>query len=156
MALEPRETFGSLRDAVGRLFEESFVNPRAIESLVFGRSFPLDITETEQEYVIEASLPGVKPEDLQVMALGDTVTIRAARKPSETTEKTKSYVRRERYEGEVQRIVTLPTPIDVENVTAIFENGVLTMRIPKTEAAKPKQIPVTIEQPVLKETADVH
>ncbi|MGZ3638789.1 MAG: Hsp20/alpha crystallin family protein [Ktedonobacterales bacterium] len=156
MALEPRETFGSLREAVGRLFEESFVNPRTIESLVFGRSFPLDISETEEEYVIDASLPGVKPEDVKVTALGDTVTIRAMRKPSETTEKTKTYVRRERYEGEVQRVVTLPTPIDVEKVSAIYENGVLMVRIPKTEAAQPKQIAVTIEQPVPKETADVH
>lgn len=156
MALEPRETFGSLRDAVGRLFEESFVNPRAIESLVFGRSFPLDITETETEYAVEASLPGVKPEDVQVTALGDTLTIRAVRKPAEMTEKTKMYVRRERYEGEVQRIVTLPTPIEAERVTAAYENGVLTVKIPKTEAAKPKQIRVTIEEAAKKETTQVH
>lgn len=156
MALEPRETFGSLRDAVGRLFEESFVNPRAIESLVFGRSFPLDITETEREYVIEASLPGFKPEDLQITALGDSMTIRAIRKPAETTEKTKSYVRRERYEGEVQRVITLPTPIDAERVSAAYENGVLTLRVPKSEAAKPKQIPVMMEEPAKKEASQVH
>lgn len=156
MALEPRETFGSLRDAVGRLFEESFVNPRAIESLVFGRSFPLDITETEHEYVVEASLPGVKLEDVQITALGNTMTIRAMRKPAEMTEKTKTYMRRERYEGEVQRIITLPTPIEVERVSAVYENGVLTVRIPKTEIPKPKQIRVTIEHPPKKEVAEVH
>lgn len=156
MAMEPRETFGSLRDAVGRLFDESFVNPRAIESMVFGRSFPLDITETEQEYVVEASLPGVKPEEIEVTALGDTLTIRATRKPSETTEKTKTYVRRERYEGEVQRIVTLPAPIDTERATAAYENGVLAVRIPKTEAAKPRQIQLSVEQPAQKEAIERH
>lgn len=156
MALEPRETFGSLRDAVGRLFEESFVNPRALESLMFGRSFPLDITDAEQEYVIDASLPGVKPEDVQITALGDTLTIHATRKPAEATEKTKTYVRRERYEGEIQRIITLPVPIEAERVIATYENGVLTVRVPKTEAAKPKQIQVMIEEPAKKEAAHVH
>ena len=156
MALEPRETFGSLRDAVSRLFEESFVNPRAIESLVFGRSFPLDITETEREYMVEASLPGFKPDEVQITALGDTMTIRAVRKPAETSEKTKIYVRRERFEGEVQRVITLPTPIEAERVIAAYENGVLTVRVPKSEAAKPKQIQVTIEEPAKKEDAQVH
>lgn len=156
MASEPRETFGSLRDAVGRLFDESFVNPRALESMVFGKSFPLDITETEQEYVVEASLPGIKPEEMQITALGDTMTISATRKPAETAEKTKTYVRRERYEGEVQRIITLPTPIDAERVTATYENGVLTVRIPKAEAAKPKQIRITAQQPAQKEASEVH
>lgn len=156
MALEPRETFGSLRDAVGRLFEESFVNPRALESLMFGRSFPLDITEAEQEYVIEASLPGVKTEDVQITALGDTLTIHATRKPAETTEKARTYVRRERYEGEVQRIITLPIPIEADRVIAAYENGVLTVRVPKTEAAKPKQIRVMIEESAKKEAAHVH
>ncbi len=156
MALEPRDTFSSLRDAVGRLFDESFVNPRAIESMMFGRSFPLDITEADQEYVIEASLPGFKPEDVQITALGDTLTVRATRKTAETTEKSKTYMRRERYEGEVQRIITLPVPIEAERVVATYEHGVLTLKVPKTEAAKPKQIQVMVEEPAKKEAAQVH
>ena len=148
MSLVPRDPFEALmplREAINRMFEESFVWPRF--ELFTGRFFPIDISETEdkQQYVIEASLPGIKPEELQISAEGNTLTIHAAKKSEEKTEKG-TYVRRERYEGEMTRTVSLPTAIDADKVQATYEHGVLTLRVPKAEGAKPKQIPVQFKE----------
>ena len=148
MSMIPRDPFEALmplREAMNRLFEESFVGPR-FEFFPTARTFPLDIYESEdkQQYVVEASVSGFKPEEIQITAEGNTLTIRAARKEEKKEEKG-SYVRRERYEGEMSRSVTLPSAIDASKVEATYENGILTLRIPKAEGAKPKQIPVKVK-----------
>lgn len=148
MSLVPRDPFEAmmpLREAINRMFEESFVWPRF--ELFTGRFFPIDISETEdkQQYVIEASLPGIKPEEMQITAEGDTLTIRVARKVEEEKKEKGTYVRRERYEGEMTRTVSLPTAIDADKVQATYEHGVLTLRVPKAEGVKPKQIPVKVK-----------
>ena len=145
MSIVPRDPFEALmplREAINRMFEESFVWPRF--ELFTGRFFPIDISETEdkQQYVIEASLPGIKPEEMQITAEGDTLTIRVARKVEEEKKGKGTYVRRERYEGEMSRTISLPTEIDADKVQATYERGVLTLRVPKAEGVKPKQIPV--------------
>ena len=148
MSLVPRDPFEALmplREAINRMFEESFVWPRF--ELFTGRFFPIDISETEdkQQYVIEASLPGIKPEEMQISAEGDTLTIRVARKVEEEKKEKGTYVRRERYEGEMSRTISLPTAIDADKVQATYERGVLTLRVPKAGGAKPKQIPVQVK-----------
>lgn len=145
---DPSEAFMPLRQAVDRLFEESFIWPPRF-ALFTGRTFPLDIYESKEqkEYVVEASLPGVKPEEIEITASGDTFTVTYTTKSEEKVEKPK-YVRRERYEGEMTRTFTLPTRIDPETVVATYEHGVLTLHVPKTEAAKPKQIPVKVKEAV--------
>lgn len=143
---DPSEAFMPLRQAVDRLFEESFIWPGRF-ALFTGRPFPIDISESkdQKEYVVEASLPGVKPEEIEITSSGDTLTITYATKGEEKVEKPK-YVRRERYEGEMTRTFTLPTQIDPEKVQATYEHGVLTLHVPKSEAAKPKQIPVKLQE----------
>jgi HSP20 family protein len=130
---------------MNRLFEESFIGPRF--ELFTGRTFPLDVYESpdKQQYVIEASVSGFKPDEIQVTAEGDTVMIRAAKKEEAKAEKG-AYMRRERYEGEISRSVTLPSTIDATKVQASYEHGVLTLRIPKTEEMKPKQIPIQVKE----------
>ncbi len=147
MSMIPRDPFEALtplREAMNRLLEESFVGPRF--EFFTARTFPLDIYESEdkQQYVVEASVSGFKPEEIQIMAEGNTLTIRAAKKEEKKEEKG-SYVRRERYAGEMSRSVTLPSAIDASKVEATYEHGVLTLRIPKAEGAKPKQIPVQVK-----------
>ncbi len=141
---EPFEGLTPLRDAMNQLLEDSFIRPMRFG--LVGRVFPVDVFETEGEYVIEAPLPGVKPEDVKITAVRDMLTIRAALKPSikpeEKPEKAGFYVRRERYEGEMSRTIALPTEIDPDKVVATYDQGVLTLRVPKVEAAKPKQIPI--------------
>lgn len=132
-----------LREAMNRLLEDSFISPSRFEPLI-GRALLLDVFESDGEYTIEASLPGVKPEDLKVSATEDTITIRATLK-RETHDTTKgAYVRRERHEGELVRSVTFANPIDPSRISAHYEHGVLKLTAPKSEAAKPRQIDVTV------------
>jgi HSP20 family protein len=144
--VSPWEPFGMmtpLREAMNRLLEDSFISPARLEPLI-GRALLLDVFETDGEYTIEASLPGVKPEDLKVSATDDTITIRATMK-RETRDTTKgAYVRRERHEGEIVRSVTLANPIDPSRVSAHYEHGVLKLTAPKAEIAKPHQVDVTV------------
>ncbi len=144
---DPFEAFMPLRETMNRMLEDSFFWPRF--ELIAGRSFPVDIYETEdhQQYVIEAGLSGFKPEDIQITAEGETLTIRVTKKSEEKEEKP-TYVRRERYEGEMVRSFTLPGRFDPEKITATYEHGVLFLTIPKVEAAKPKQIPINIKEAV--------
>ena len=148
MSLIPRDPFEALmplREAMNRLFEESFVTPRFEFFPV--RTFPLDISESEdkQQYIIEASVAGCNPEEIQVTAEDNTLTIRAAKKEEKKEEKG-TYMRRERYEGEMSRSVTLPSGIDASKVQASYQQGVLTLRVPKAEGAKPKQIPIQVKE----------
>ncbi len=143
---DPVQELTPLREAMNRLLEDSFVGLGRFD--VFGRTFPVDVRETTEEYVVEAALPGFKPEELLITATYDTLTIRAIHKVEEKPENT-AYVRRERYEGEVSRVIELPTRIDAENVLATYEHGVLLLHIPKVEEAKPKQITVEVKEPLL-------
>jgi len=137
---EPLREMVSLRDAMNSLFQESFVRP--IGLLGEGPAMlPLDIAENENEFIVKASLPGVKPEDVQITAHGDSLTIRGEIK-EEQEKKDEHYHLRERRVGQFMRTVTLSTPISAEKAQAHFENGVLTLILPKAEEAKPKQIKV--------------
>jgi HSP20 family protein len=143
---EPFDAFVPLRDAMNRLIEDSFIGMGRFEP--FGRAFPLDIQETTDEYIVEAALPGVKPDELQVTATEDTLTIKAVRKQEEKTDKSETYVRRERYTGELSRIVSLPMTIDPNRVNATYEHGVLTLHIAKQPKVAPKQITVNVNEAV--------
>ena len=148
MSLAPQEFSGGLtplRDAMNRLFEESFIGPRF--EFFGSRTFPLDVYETpdRQWYVVEAALPGCKPDDIQITAEGDALTIHTIKKGEEKTEKG-NYVRRECFAGEMSRSVILPTSIDPNKVEASYEHGILAVRIPKAASAQPKQIPVKVKE----------
>jgi len=139
---EPFEELISLRDAMNRLFEESFVRPWGSWLTPFTReTLALDMYETDDEIVVKASLPGVKPEDVDVTISGNVLTIKGETKAEEKVEKA-NYIRQERRYGAFSRSVTLPTDVDVDKATAEFENGVLTLTLPKAEAVKPKVIKV--------------
>jgi HSP20 family protein len=138
---EPLREMVSLRDAMNSLLQDSFVRPIGLLGDGNGAMLPLDITENENEFIVRASLPGVKPEDVQITVHGDTLTIRGEIK-SEEERKDEHYHLRERRYGQFQRIVTLSTPVMADKAQAQFENGVLTLRLPKAEDAKPKQIKV--------------
>jgi HSP20 family protein len=138
---QPMNDLVSLRDAMDRLFEDSFVTPRTWLAPQ-GMSEPsLDVYETANEVVVKAALPGIKPEDVDITLTGEMLTITGETK-EETEQKDKNYIRRERRYGSFSRSVALPEGLEGDKAEAKFENGVLTLSIPKSEQVKPKKIQV--------------
>lgn len=139
---DPFREMISLRDAVNTLFQESFVRPSGLLTTNGGpATLPLDVVETDNDFVVKASLPGHKPEDIQTTIHGDTLTIRGETK-AEEEKKNQNWIIRERRVGSFQRSVRLSMPVNAEKSSAHFENGVLTLTLPKAETAKPKQIKI--------------
>jgi HSP20 family protein len=141
----PSREMVSLRDAVSFLIQESFVQPNAARSERGAATFklPLDVTEGENDFVVMASLPGIKPENVQTTVLGDTLTIRGQREAT-GEQNGQNWLVRERRSGSFQRSVSLGTPINADRASAQFEHGVLTLTLPKSEQARPKQIKLTV------------
>jgi HSP20 family protein len=144
MAIERWDPFReavSLRDAMNSLLQDSFVRPFAGQAGGTAAALPLDISENENEFVVKASLPGVRPDDVQITVHGDTLTIRGESK-SEEEKKGHTWHLRERRFGAFQRSVSLAVPIDADKAQAQYDHGVLTLTLPKAEQARPKQIKV--------------
>jgi HSP20 family protein len=131
----------SLRDAMNTLLQESFVRPGGMAAPNGYAPLPLDISETQDEFVVKAALPGVKPDDVQITVHGDTLTIRGESK-AEEEKKGEHWHLRERRFGSFQRSLSLSTPVDPDRAEARHEHGVLTLTLPKSEAAKPRTIRV--------------
>jgi len=107
-----------------------------------GRRIPMDIHADDESYVITAVTPGLKAEDLKIEIQGDVITLRGETRPDEHDDQA-DYLLRELAYGEFQRAIQLPEPVDAEKAEASLTNGVLTVRLPKTEDARPKQIKVS-------------
>jgi HSP20 family protein len=131
----------SLREAMERLMEESFIRaPRRLMEPILGPEPPVDIYETDQAVVVKIALPGVKPEDLDISVMGDTLTFKGELKEPEI--KKEQYIRREMHHGEFSRSVTLPGGLESGQAEASTEDGILTLTIPKAEEIQPKVIRV--------------
>jgi len=102
---------------------------------------PMDMYETKDDLIIEAELPGFKKEDIDVKLEGDSLTLKAVSKKEELPEESTSYLG-ERCFGEYSRSLTLPVPVQSDKVVASFENGLLELRLPKTEQVKARHIEV--------------
>jgi HSP20 family protein len=131
----------SLSDAMNALLRESFIRPSSGLGQTGAALLPLDVAENENEFVIKASLPGVKPEDVQITVHGDTLTIQGETK-AEEEKKGEHWHLRERRFGQFQRSLSLSMPVDSDKARAQFEHGVLTLILPKSEQAKPRQIKI--------------
>ena len=129
-----------LSEAVNRLFDESVVNPQLLSP--DAAALRLDIVATGDDYVISAAVPGLRAEDLNLEVLGDTVTIRGELLATEHKDDAEVLLHERRY-GKFSRSVTLPTEVDGAKAEATIEDGVLTLRLPKAETAKPKTIKIS-------------
>jgi len=129
----------SLRAAMDRFFDDSVFRPAG---WTVSPRLALDISSTADSVVIEAALPGVKPEDVNVSVLDDRLTITATT-GNEVSESEDGYSYREIRRGSFSRTVTLPKSVKADAATATFENGLLRLSIPKAEEAKPHQIQIT-------------
>jgi len=140
---DPMSEMMSLRHVMDRLFEDAWVPSwgtvrGAVES-GFG-TLPVDIYETEDAVVVTASLPGLKPEDIDITVQGDMLRIQGEIKHDQEV-KDDQFHRRERRFGHFQRELALPTSVRADGVEAQFEHGVLTLHLPKAEEAKARRIP---------------
>lgn len=106
-----------------------------------GQGLAVDMYETKDDVVIKTDLPGLKPEEVDITVSGDMVTIRGEKKEEEE-EKTKTYLRRERRYERYARSVSLPAAVKADKAEAKFEDGALTLTLPKAEEAKPKTIKI--------------
>ena len=133
----------SLRQAMDRLFEDSFVRPRGWGTGPFeGLGVPLDVSSGADAVIVEASLPGYKPEDVEVTIENGTLSIHAE-SSSETREGEGDSLVTEIRRGSVSRTIALPSGLEPDKATASYEQGMLKLRIPKAEAVKPRQIRIT-------------
>jgi len=135
---------GSISDVMDRMLSRSFLRPYDATTAFWGatRAMPVDITENSNGFTVKASVPGVKPEELDINIENNVLTIRAERKAEDGENRNEELRWQERYYGALERSFTLPVDVDMNNVKAELEHGVLTLSLPKAESAKPKSIKV--------------
>lgn len=112
----------------------------------------LDVTEGEDAWLINVELPGVKPEDVNLEREANVLTI-SGHKAFEVTGDSRGYRFNERRYGEFARSITLPSTVNADAIEANMQNGVLTIRLPKAEQARPRHIPIQVVAPQLEQGA---
>jgi HSP20 family protein len=142
---EPFHGASSLQDQVNGLFNDVFER-KSEESSLTAWAPSVDIYETEHELVVKADLPEVDPQDLDIRVENNILTIRGERKFEKKVNE-ENYLRVERAYGSFARSFTLANTVNSDAIKADYQNGVLTLSIPKREEAKPKQIKVTVGTP---------
>jgi HSP20 family protein len=142
---DPFREMLTLRQAMDRLFEDSVVSPASLRSLGSGDTAaltpPLDLHETGDNLVLSIALPGVKPEDVNITITGQTLQLRGEFK-ADASVKRDEYLHRERRFGTFSRQLELPIRVKGDEAQATFENGVLTLTIPKADEVKPRRIEI--------------
>jgi HSP20 family protein len=139
----------TFRQAMDRFFDDDYRPFRWLSGGPDGPALPLDVTTDAETLTIEAALPGINPDDVDITVENGTVTI-SGRTASERTAEEGSYLLQEIRRGNFSRSVTLPTGLEPDKAEATFENGILRLSIPKAEQVKPRQIkisPVTNGRP---------
>jgi HSP20 family protein len=136
---EPMREMMTLREAMDRLFDDAFTRPLSGRD---GWSVPaIDMYQTEDEVVVKATLPGFSPDDVQINVTGDMLTLRGETKHEEETQEKSWHIREHRF-GRFERTIPLPVQVTADRANAEFENGMLTITLPKAEEVKPKTIAV--------------
>ncbi len=139
---EPFRDMIGIREVMNQLFGESFAQPKTNCLLPLGTATPaVDMYEIDDAVVVKSTIPGIKAEDLDVSISGDVLTIKGETK-ADGEIKEEDYVYRERRYGAFCRALTIPVPVVTDETRAEFENGVLTLILPKAEVIKPKAIKV--------------
>src|ERR1044072_4209498 len=137
---EPVREMMTLREAMDRLFDDAFTRPLSLRD--GGASAPaIDMYQTDNDVVVKAALPGFKAEDVQINVTGEVLTIRGEIKREEEQNEKAWHIREQRW-GSFERSVALPTDVVSEKAQADFDNGILTITLPKAEEVKPKTITV--------------
>lgn len=136
---EPVREFVSLREAMDRLLDDAFTHPVGLDGVT---ALPaIDLYETDDDVVVKAVLPGMKAEDVQISVTGDVLTLRGEVKQESERKDATYHIREQRY-GSFERSVRLPSNVVTGQAKAEFENGILTVTLPKSEEVKPRTITI--------------
>ncbi|RKY36546.1 MAG: Hsp20/alpha crystallin family protein [Candidatus Omnitrophota bacterium] len=141
---DPFKDLFDLQKEINRLFETSF--SRLPQRFISEESFApaIDLYEDENEYVVEAELPGLKQDEIKVSVEDDILTISGEKKREKEVKEGNLY-RSERFYGKFERQIVLPQNTEKDNIKASYKNGVLKVVIPKKEEAKPKRVDIKVE-----------
>jgi HSP20 family protein len=140
---DPLRGLTSLQGQVNRLFEDTAQQGRTSQGDLATWAPPADIYETENELVTKLDLPGIQEKEIDIRVENNILTIRGERKFEKEVNED-NYLRVERAYGTFTRSFSLPNTVKVEGIHAGFQNGVLTLRMPKREESKPKQIKISV------------
>jgi len=147
MELIPWRPFGELstfRREMDRLWDRVFAGEPFARSFVGEWSPTVDVSETKNELVVKAELPGLEAKDIEVNITGDLLTIKGEKKKEEE-EKDEHHHHIERYYGSFQRSIRLPVNVQRDKVEAAFDKGILKVTMPKTEEAKKKEVKIKVK-----------
>lgn len=134
---EPVREMMTLREAMDHLFDDAFTRPLSMSAV---SAMPaIDLYQTADEIVVKAALPGLKPDEVQISVTGEVLTLRGEFKQQEEKKEATWHMREQRY-GSFERSIMLPTEVQTDKAKADFENGILTVSLPKAEAVKPRTI----------------
>ena len=137
---EPVREMMTLREAMDRLFDDAFTRPISLRD--GGWSTPaVDMFQTDDEVVVKVALPGFKADEVQINVTGDVLTLRGELKHEEEKKERAWHIREHRWDS-FERSIALPTEVTADRASADFENGILTITLPKAEEVKPKTISV--------------
>ena len=139
----PLEQLSTLGAEINRLFDSPFGELTRHMELLNGPTPALDVYEDKDNLIVKAELPGMKREEIDLSFHDGTLTISGERKYEEKNEGAQTY-RAERFFGKFHRTLTLPKPVQSDKAKATYKDGILTVTLPKTEEAKPKQIQVNV------------
>ena len=143
---EPVREINSIQSEMNRLFNTFFDTPAGsggTNGMARRWVPPMDLVEAGEEFVLKADLPGLAESDVKIEVEDTTLTISGERK-SEHESKDEGYYRLERATGAFSRSLTLPEGVDLEQIKATFDNGVLEVRIPKPEERKPRRVEISV------------
>ncbi len=143
MRWNPNRRMMSMAEAMERLFDEAFVIHGDSGMGMTGPN--VDVAENDDNIVVKADMPGFKPENVDIRVEGNMLSLRGEYN-EENEKKEGQYHVRERRQGTFQRTIPLPSDVDANKAKAEFDNGVLTLTLPKHESAKPKRINITAKR----------
>ena len=135
---EPAREMMTLREAMDRLFDDAFTRPLSLSGNTW--SIPaVDMYQTDNEVVVKVALPGIKADEVQINVTGEVLTLKGETKQENETKEKAYHIREQRW-GAFERSLVLPTEVVADKAKADFENGILTITLPKADEVKPKTI----------------
>jgi len=143
---DPFHQMMHMRNAMDHLFDNPFNGEGSDIARPWAGELALDVVENDEDFVVKASIPGIDPDDLEITFSENTLTVKGEVKSEQEKEDARYHMRERRY-GSFCRSITMPTSVNANKIEANYTAGVLNLRLPKSEEAKPKRIAIKTTAP---------